>query len=154
MRSLVSAQSECSNAISSSEELVGIQSTLSNNLLNSIKLCNDQSDGMREYALSLHPLVEKLRTEKSYMDLLRESESKYETTINSLKQNCQDLEENWKAKYLELESSSQLRFDQYVSESQSRYTTLLESSNKAYSDLRDAYETARSHPISLPSPAE
>jgi hypothetical protein len=34
---------------------------------------------MRNYALSLQPLVEKLRTERSYKDLLRESETKYES---------------------------------------------------------------------------
>jgi hypothetical protein len=98
---------------------------------------------MRDYALSLQPLVEKLRTERSYKDLLQESESKYESDLVHLRQRCTGTEETWKTRYDELESTSQLRFDQYVLESQSRYTTLLENSNKAFAELQEAYDSSR-----------
>jgi hypothetical protein len=143
MKALISAEFECGTAIKSSDALMSSQSSVSHNLLNSIQICNEQSDGMRNYALSLQPLVEKLRTERSYKDLLQESETKYESELSLLRQQCAESEDLWRLKYSELESSSQLRFDQYVGESQSRYTTLLESSNKAYADLREAYETSR-----------
>lgn len=143
MKSILSAQNECKNTVNSSEALIRSQSTLYENLLKSLEISQKQLDGMKKYSCSLQPLAEKLRTEKSYMDMLRDSESKYENALNELRNNYTELEEMWKTKYHELELSSQLRLDQYISESQSRYTTLLESSNKAYSDLREVYEAAR-----------
>jgi hypothetical protein len=39
---------------------------------------------MRNYALPLQPLFEKLRSERSYKDLLQESEIKYESELSEV----------------------------------------------------------------------
>jgi hypothetical protein len=64
-----------------SDALMSSQSSVSHNLMNSI---HEQSDGMRNYALPLQPLFEKLRSERSYKDLLQESEIKYESELSEV----------------------------------------------------------------------
>jgi hypothetical protein len=149
MQSLLNSELGCSTVTTSSANLHRIQESLSHNLICRIENCGNQISGMKEYALSLHPLIEKLRTERSYMDILAEAELRSEQAINILKTNYLELDKSWELKYNELESSSTLRYNQHVVESREKYDALVESTNQAYADLRAVYEASRYNDHSL-----
>lgn len=143
MKALISAKLDCSSTSNSSNVILQSQASLSNSLNNAIEICHEQFGGMREYAVSLQLLMERLRTEKSYLDLLKETELRYEQSIKVLQNNYIELDNGWKIKYHELEHSSKLKYDQYVLESEAKYAQLLESTTIAYAELKAAYEKAK-----------
>lgn len=143
MKSLILTKLNSNNTSKFSNLLFNTQQTLSQSLSNSINVCRDQFAGMREYAISLQLLMERLRTEKSYIDILKETESRYEQSITLLQNNYIELDNMWKIKYQELEYTSKLKYDQYVQESEAKYTNLLETTTLAYSELKAAYDKSR-----------
>ena len=165
MKSLISTKLDCDSTSESSHLLLQTQSLLSQSLNNAIGICHDQFSGMRDYAISLQLLVERLRTEKSYFDLLKETELRSEETIKALQANNIELDDTWKIKYHELEHSSKIKYDNYVVESEAKYhnyvieseakyhnyvveselkyATLLETTTLAYAELKAAYDKAK-----------